>query len=173
LQISFHPVTHDHLPMLKGWLEQPHMQQWWGDPDTELGYIRDMVEGRDTTRPFIFHANGKPAGYIQYWFACHHQNDEWTVDDPWLKEIPADAIGVDLSIGEEGLLSKGIGSAALNRFSRKLAGEGHSTIIIDPDVDNARAIRAYEKAGYRAIAELKDKTGDTFIMQFDPDGTNT
>jgi hypothetical protein len=53
--IRFAPVTAADYPMLRRWLESPHMREWWGEPNRELGYIRDKVEGRDTTRPFIFH----------------------------------------------------------------------------------------------------------------------
>ena len=49
-QISFLPVEPKHYPLLRKWLGEPHMQEWWGEPEEELGFIRDMVEGRDTTR---------------------------------------------------------------------------------------------------------------------------
>ena len=173
MEISFQPVTRDDLPMLKGWLEAPHMREWWGEPDEELGFIEDMVEGRDTSRPFLFSVDDEPVGYIQYWFLGHHQNEEWLKDNPWLAAFPAEAIGVDLSIGKPELLSKGIGSAALGKFTRERSREGFETIVIDPDAANRRAVRAYEKAGYRAVPQLKDRTGDTLIMQYYPEETFT
>ena len=75
------------IPCCATWLAEPHMQEWWGDPDEELGYIRDMVEGRDTTRPFLIALDGGPVGYIQYWFIGHHQNEQWITDHPWLDGI--------------------------------------------------------------------------------------
>ena len=74
-EIGFLAVTPDHYPLLAEWLRAPHMQEWWGDPDEELGFIRDMVEGRDTTQPFLFTLDGVPIGYIQAWFIGHHQNE--------------------------------------------------------------------------------------------------
>jgi RimJ/RimL family protein N-acetyltransferase len=164
---DFRPLSHDDLPLMGSWLERPHVREWWGEPETELGYIRDMIEGRDTTRPFIFSVDGAPVGYIQYWFIGHHQNATWIADYPWLAELPADTIGVDLSIGEPDKLSQGIGSEVLRRFTEHLVGQGHRTIIIDPDPMNERAVRAYEKAGYRPIPHLLGRTGDTLIMQYD------
>jgi aminoglycoside 6'-N-acetyltransferase len=166
--IGFVPVEPQHYPLLTQWLNAPHMQEWWGDPETELGYIRDMVEGRDTTRPFLILLNREPVGYIQYWFIGHHQNQQWTKDHPWLLELPSDTIGVDLSIGWPEQLSKGVGSAALAAFVARLREDGHTNIIIDPDPDNARAVRAYTRAGFRPVPHLQGRTGDVLIMHHDP-----
>jgi RimJ/RimL family protein N-acetyltransferase len=166
-QIGFIPVTPAHYPLLKQWLNEPHMREWWGDPDEELGFIRDMVEGRDTTRPFLIAVDGSPVGYIQYWFIGHHQNETWIADNPWLAELPAEAVGVDLSIGYAERLSKGIGSAALSAFVARLVSDGFQTIIIDPDPANIRAVRAYEKAGFRPVPHLQGRTRDTLIMQYE------
>lgn len=167
-EIGFVPVTAEHYGLLAGWLRAPHMREWWGDPETELGYIRDMVEGRDTTRPYLITLSGEPIGYIQCWFIGDHQNQTWIKDNPWLKELPAETVGVDLSIGDPAMLSKGIGSAAVAAFTRRLYDEGHRTIIIDPDPDNKRAVRAYMKAGFRPLRDLKGVPDDTLIMQYDP-----
>jgi aminoglycoside 6'-N-acetyltransferase len=172
-QYQFRPMAAGDLLLMRSWLAQPHVAQWWGDPDTELGYIRDMLEGRDTTRPFIFSVDGEPVGYIQYWFIGHHQNATWIADHPWLAELPSDAVGVDLSIGEPGRLSRGIGSAVLRAFTERLLAQGYRTVIIDPDPANGRAVRAYERAGYRAIPRLLGRTGDTLIMQYQPETSDS
>ena len=167
-EIGFVPVAPEHYALLDAWLRSPHMREWWGDPEEELGYIRDMVEGRDTTRPFLIALDGAPIGYIQYWFIGHHQNETWIDEHPWLAELPEETIGVDLSIAEPGLLSRGLGSAALTAFTRALYDNGHQMIIIDPDPANVRAVRAYERAGFRAVPHLLGRTGDTLIMQYAP-----
>jgi RimJ/RimL family protein N-acetyltransferase len=172
-QYQFRPMSAEDLPLMRSWLTRPHVAQWWGDPDTELGYIRDMIEGRDTTRPFIFSVDGEPMGYIQYWFIGDHQNATWIADHPWLAELPSDAVGVDLSIGEPGSLSQGIGSAVLRAFTERLLAQGYRTVVIDPDPQNGRAVRAYERAGYRAIPRLLGRTGDTLIMQYQPEASDS
>ena len=163
---QFRPMAAGDLPLMRRWLEMPQVAQWWGKPDGELEYIRDMIEGRDTTRPFIFSVDDEPVGYIQYWFVGHHQNATWIADHPWLAELPADAVGVDLSIGEPDKLARGIGSVVLRMFVERLIEQGHRTIIIDPDPANTRAVRAYEKAGFSAIPRLLGRTGDALLMQY-------
>ena len=169
----FVPLTADHLPLLARWLDEPHMRQWWGEPEEELRLIRDMVEGRDSTRPFIIEVDGEPVGYIQYWHIGDYQNAGWIADHPWLAELPPETVGVDLSIGDPALLSRGIGSAALAAFARMLVGQGHRVVIIDPDETNARAIRAYTKAGFRPLARLQGRSGSELIMQYDPDADDS
>lgn len=164
--ITFEPVQAAHLPLLAGWLNSPHIREWWGDPETELGYIRDMVEGRDPhCRPFIFYVDGEPTGYIQQWFIGPHQTPEWIADHPWLAALPADTVGVDLSVGRAECLSQGLGSHVLRIFVEDLRKAGYCNIIIDPDPANQRAIRAYEKAGFCVIPELVGDSGDSLIMR--------
>ncbi|WP_235911566.1 GNAT family N-acetyltransferase [Mesorhizobium xinjiangense] len=166
-RISFAPVTREHFDLIRLWLNRPHIRQWWGDPETELGYIREMVEGRDTTRPFLIKLNEEPVGYIQYWFVADNQAEDQVKQNPWLRQLPAQAVGVDLSLGEEHILSQAIGSTALRQFVATLLEMGHDTIIIDPDPNNRRAVRAYEKAGFRPIANLEGCSNDALIMQYD------
>ncbi|NJM35841.1 MAG: acetyltransferase [Rhodomicrobium sp.] len=167
-QIEFIPVSHDHLPLLERWLHEPHWRQWWGDPDIELGFIRNMVEGRDTTKPYLFIIDGKPSGYIQVWFVGDHQNASWIAEHHWLGELPPETVGVDLSIAEPNDLSRGLGTAVLNAFVARLRAEGRTLIIIDPDPANRRAVRAYEKAGFRPLPHLLGRTGDCLILIHQP-----
>ncbi|MEQ8308550.1 MAG: GNAT family N-acetyltransferase [Hoeflea sp.] len=171
-RIGFRPVTAKDYDLLEDWMGRPHWQEWWGDVETELGYVRDMVEGRDRTRPFLFLLDGRPAGYIQSWQVSDNLVEPWISKAPWLIDVPADAIGVDLSVGVEADLGKGLGTAALKAFLRKLTDEGHCNIIIDPDAANARAIRAYEKAGFVPLLVAPDPDSDqeTLIMHLQTDG---
>ena len=173
-RIAFTPVTAAHFPLLLDWLQRPHVREWWGEPETELGHIRDKVEGRDTTRPFIIECGGRSVGYIQYWFLADNRDEATLAKAPWLAELPADAVGIDLTIGEEELLSKGVGSAAVRLMTRRLLEAGHTNIIIDPDPANRRAVRAYEKAGFRPVPHLEGRTEGVLIMQYDrQNGTST
>lgn len=165
--IAFVPVTAAHYALLRAWLERPHVREWWGEPDTEIGHIRAMVEGRDSTRPFLITLEGTPVGYIQYWFVADNRDAAALKEGPWLAELPDDAVGIDLTVGEEKLLSQGIGSAAAALMVERLRAAGHATIVIDPDAANRRAIRAYEKAGFGPIPYLEGRTPGLLVMQHD------
>ncbi|MFM1815122.1 MAG: hypothetical protein RLZ98_1817 [Pseudomonadota bacterium] len=169
LEVCFVPLSMQHLALLSRWMAEPHWRQWWGEPEEELEYIIDMIEGRDTTRPYIFTIGDRPLGYIQVWFIADQLDDEHTLaEHAWVTLLPNDAVGIDLSIGEPDALGKGYGSRVLRAFSEQLWREGHRSIVIDPDPRNTRAIRAYEKAGFRPAPDLLERTGDALIMQFEP-----
>lgn len=172
-QISFRSVSAHDYELLENWMRRPHWQEWWGEAETELGYIRDMVEGRDTTRPYLFALDGEPVGYIQAWMIGDHLTEPWLSETPWLRDVPSDSIGIDLAIGDVENLSRGLGTAALKAFAKMLIEEGHRHIMIDPDAANLRAIRAYQKAGFEQLLIAPDPEHEgqsTMIMQLSIDG---
>ena len=69
--------------------------------------------------------------------------------------LDEDAVGVDLFIGEVELIGLGHGPAMLRQFLRDVAFPFHGmgVRVIGPSVHNLAAIRAYEKAGFRALRE--------------------
>ena len=165
MAIEFRPLGAADLPLLGVWMAQPHWRDWWGDPAEELAMVRDMVEGRDTTRPFVFHEDGLDLGYIQVWYVADQRVEPWLTQAPWLTELPDDAVGVDLSIADPARLGRGLGTRALVAFVAMLRDAGHQTIVIDPDPANLRAVRAYERAGFRPIPDLLGRTGDSLLMR--------
>jgi aminoglycoside 6'-N-acetyltransferase len=169
--VAFRPVSAADLPMLADWLARPHWREWWGDPETELGYIRAMVEGRDGTRPFIAEMAGEPVGYIHMWFVPETRVEPWISEAPWLRDLPDDAVGVDLSVADPERLGAGLGTAILRAFVAELRREGRDVVVIDPHATNARAVRAYEKAGFRPIPELLGRTGEFLVMRHDAEET--
>jgi aminoglycoside 6'-N-acetyltransferase len=162
----FQPVTVQDLPLLESWISQPHWQEWWDKPEIEIGFIRAMVEDQDSTRPFIFHVDDKPAGYIQYWYVGDQLALGWEEHAPWLNLVSDNAVGIDLSIADADRLSRGIGRRVLNKMAKQLEYQGHESIIIDPDPENKRAVRCYQSAGFEIIEELAGKTDDWLIMQY-------
>ena len=62
---------------------------------------------------------------------------------------------VDLFL-DPALHGRGLGAEALSRVVRHLIDDrGHHRITIDPAADNAAAIRAYEKVGFRPVGVMR------------------
>lgn len=77
---------------------------------------------------------------------------------------PEGTRGLDQFIGEADMLGRGHGSAFIRSFSDRLLAAGTPRVVIDPDPANARAIRAYEKAGFRRDRVLDTPDGPALLM---------
>lgn len=159
---GFRPVTDKDFVLLGRWLRQPHVAEWWNDPEQELAEIREHMDSV-SVEPLIVELDGKPIAYLQSY-------DPHLEDDHPYNDQPFGTLGLDLSIGEPELVGVGHGSALLKQFIDELFAEGTPRVIIDPDPANARAIRAYEKAGFVPIGERTSQYGHALLMARDNDG---
>jgi aminoglycoside 6'-N-acetyltransferase len=155
----FRAVTEADLPMIAGWLAEPHVAQWWDDPATEIAAIREHIDSI-SVEPLIIELDGRPIGYLQSY-------DPHLEDDHPYQDQPFGTLGIDLSIGPSELVGIGHGSAIVRQFVEQLFAEGVPRVIIDPDPANARAIRAYEKAGFRAFDIRSSVYGPALMMARD------
>jgi aminoglycoside 6'-N-acetyltransferase len=140
---DFRRMTVADLPLLRGWLETEAWRLWWGEPETELENLAaDLHE--PAMRLWIVSQDGLPFAFMQD-YAIH----AW--DDHPYRDLPPGTFGVDQSIGVPAMIGRGHGSAFIRQHVARLFAEGAAFVATDPDPDNARAIRAYEKAGFRIL----------------------
>ncbi len=145
--IAFRPLVQGDLPLVRHWLGQPHVTAWWGPADGELAKIQAHLEQPDGVECHLFSLDARPAGYLQ----CYRPAD-WP-EGPFGPQ-PPEVRGLDLFIGEPDLLDQGLGTRVIGQFLRRLFAEGVPRVLIDPDPANARAIRSYEKTGFRAFGQV-------------------
>lgn len=166
-------MTGDDLPDLHRWLNNPDVAAWYGlgvengrNPTLEqvTGHYGPRIRGETPTLPYIMLVDGEPFGYIQAYRIGDYPRYAAT-----LELYDNDSVGIDLLIGEDAHRDRGLGAAALRRF---LADEvfrwlGASGAIIAPDPGNARAIRSYEKAGFRHLKTVfvKESGKDEYVME--------
>lgn len=65
------------------------------------------------------------------------------------------------------LLGQGHGPAILRQFAAELFSEGAPRLVVDSDPANLRAIRAYEKAGFREFDRRSSVHGPAVLMALD------
>jgi aminoglycoside 6'-N-acetyltransferase len=68
--------------------------------------------------------------------------------------------GIDIFL-DPAVHGRGIGTEAIKRTMRLLIERSHHRLTIDPAVDNAAAIRTYEKAGFRKVGTMKQAERDS------------
>ncbi|MGA7988726.1 MAG: GNAT family N-acetyltransferase [Candidatus Dormiibacterota bacterium] len=149
----------DDHELIVGWRNRPHVREWW-DPDdppltmeAAIEEFREAAEAIQPTVMCVIERAGIPAGYLQFY--------PWDAEREYLEEVgvtlPAGAWGIDIFIGEAGLLGQGLGSRAVRLISDHLfAEEGASAVALATEVGNTRAQAAYVRAGMRAIRQFLD-----------------
>ncbi|QND51218.1 GNAT family N-acetyltransferase [Phyllobacterium sp. 628] len=156
----FRPVEPKDLKMILDWLAEPHVVQWWGDgPDEEYNSIVDHMDSI-SVEPFIIMLGDEPIGYLQTY-------DPHLEDDHPYQDQPTGTLGLDQFIGEPGLVNLGHGSRLIDEFVSLLFEEGVPRVILDPDPANARAIKAYTKAGFIAFDTRTSIYGPALMMARD------
>jgi aminoglycoside 6'-N-acetyltransferase len=148
---AFRPMSAGDLPTIRRWLETPHVREWWHDPAEQFELVSGDLDHPDMAQ-FIVAADGREFAYLQ----CYKLS-AWNTG---LGMQPEGTRGLDQFIGEKEMLGFGHGAGFVRRFADGLLAAGTPRVVTDPDPANARAIRAYEKAGFR-----RDRLVDT------PDGT--
>ncbi len=153
---EFHAMSAADLPMIRRWLETPHVMKWWGDPDTQYALVRGDL-GHPAMQQYIVAVNDRPFAYLQ----CY---DPTAWPDNGFGELPSGTRGIDQFIGEADMIGRGHGSALTRSFIDGLPDGGTPRIVTDPSPDNSRAVRAYEKVGFRKDRLVETLDGRALLM---------
>lgn len=153
---QFHPMTAADLPLVKHWLTQPHVREWWGDTHEQFERVSGDLEA-EAMDQFIVAFEHRPFAYIQ----CY---DPRVWPENGLGAHPSGTRGIDQFIGEPDMVGRGHGSAFVRTFIEGVLARGAPRVITDPDPENARAIRAYEKAGFEKVHLVDTPDGIALLM---------
>lgn len=146
--VQLAPMDSAGLELLRRWLHRPTVSRWWGDPGESLAAaIRHPVEHHA-----LISLAGRPVGYVLW-----QKPDPAVMAAAGLDGLPADHIDVDILIGEPDSMGRGIGPVALLLILDRLGAEGVSSVGVGTEVANERALRAFEKAGFRLFRHFEDE----------------
>ena len=145
---TFRPVTPADLPLLREWRSRPHWVEWWGAAEGDEGFFEEAMADPHTAA-WIVELDGRAFAYAQ-----DYDPHAWP-GHPF-GQLPPGARGIDQSIGEPGMVGRGHGSAFVRAHCERLFAAGAPAIGTDPHPDNARAIRAYAKAGFAVAGDPID-----------------
>lgn len=150
--ITFQPLTADDLPLVRQWLGREHVRRWWRDGGQSLQHAEDALAGRDRTRYFVIVVDGRPVGMIETYLLS--DEPEWAA---LIGERP-DGAGLDLLIGEEDAVGRGLGPQVLAQFAREivLANPQTTAVVATVEEANRRSWRAFEKAGFEYVRDVEE-----------------
>ena len=137
-RVVLRPLEEADLDGVAAILTEPEGVRWWG-PHDATRVRRDFVDDPDT-EPFAIESGGELIGLVIY-------SEE---RDPDYRHA---ALDIGLTTSRQG---QGLGPEALRLLARHLFEErGHHRLTIDPAAANARAIRAYERVGFKPVGVLR------------------
>jgi aminoglycoside 6'-N-acetyltransferase len=144
-RLVLRPVVEADLPRLFEILREPEVARLWSEPDDEFDRSELMAGdgeavGAERSTTFVITADGETIGWLGAWEKLHRDYRH---------------AGVDLFLATRHQ-RKGFGTEAVRLACRFLFEQrGHHRIVIDPAADNAAAIRAYEKVGFRRVGVMR------------------
>jgi len=168
VSIRFEPLTREDLPQLLEWLQKPHVAAWWRDLQTmeqvEADH-RDALDGKEPSFHFVIVLEERRVGMIQWYRASDFP--EWEAT-PLLGEGVA---GIDLLIGEEDAVGRGLGPDVLRAFIEQIvfAEDGIHAVVAGIEPGNNRSIRAFEKAGFRFAFDYEEEGTPHRLLRLDRD----
>jgi aminoglycoside 6'-N-acetyltransferase len=143
-RVTLRPLAEDHLELLKPMFDAPEVSRWWGS--FEENRLDEALGERELTM-WLVEAEGRPIGLIQ-------ATEELEL---YYRNVELDIFLVPSHQG------RGLGPEALRTALRFFFHErGHHRASIVPAVENERAIRSYERVGFKPVGVLRqsDKSRD-------------
>lgn len=146
-RIALRQLSEDEIPTLASLLSDPAVSEWW--PIASEASLREDICGSDETIGLAILVDDSIAGVVMY------------EEVLWRDYFSA---GIDIALGGP-FLGRGYGAEALHVLVRWLIDvAGHHRITLDPAAANVRAIRAYEKVGFKPVGVMRQ-------YECGPDGT--
>jgi aminoglycoside 6'-N-acetyltransferase len=118
---------------------EPEVARWW--PDIAVAELAEKAAGEEEgTVALTVEREGRVVGMIQF-------HEETTPDFRHA--------GIDIFLAAE-CHGQGLGADAVRTLARHLFDErGHHRVTIDPAAANERAIRCYERVGFRRVGIMR------------------
>lgn len=170
-KLSFRAIEEADFAVLLRWLTDMRVLEYYGGRDTV--YTMETLKAH-YTEPFpaggfrlMIVFEGKAIGYGQVYRLSEEMLEEYCD-----REETETAFACDQFIGEPALWSRGLGTAYMQLLCNWVKTElGGAVLLVDPHQNNPRAVRAYEKAGFRIKKELpahelfEGRREDCFLME--------
>ncbi|SDH32151.1 aminoglycoside 6'-N-acetyltransferase [Pseudonocardia oroxyli] len=133
--VVLRPTEERHVDEFLAILTEPEVARWWPGYDRER-VARELIGAQC----FAIEAFRETVGLI-----CFDEED-----DPEYRHA-----GIDVALAPSAH-GRGLGADAVRTLARHLiVDRGHHRIAIDPAADNVKAIRSYERVGFRRVGVLR------------------
>lgn len=156
--ITLREATSKDLETLNHWDQQPHVIQ--SDPNDDWHWEIELQQKHPWRELLIAELYGTPIGFIQIIDPALEETHYWG-------EIASGYRAIDIWIGDSRELGKGFGTIMMQQALERCFSdpEVHS-VLIDPLSSNTRAIRFYERLGFRYVEDRRFGDDDCKVYVF-------
>ncbi|MFG3252617.1 GNAT family N-acetyltransferase [Streptomyces sp. NPDC048172] len=154
--ITWHRVTEDDFPLLRGWLAQPHVARWWNHEVSPEAVARDFgpaARGEEPSEDLLAHLDGEPVGLLQRCRLADYP--DYLAELTAVTDVPDGTMTIDYLIGTPELTGQGLGPRLIRSALTALWTDHPAapSALVPVPTPNRRSWRALEKAGLRRVAE--------------------
>lgn len=160
MQVRLRPATADDIPLLHEWDRDPDVTASSGDDD-EFDWEYEVPRSVRWRELLIAESGGEPVGFLQLIDAAEEETHYWGDVEPNLWAI-------DIWIGSARHRGKGIGAEMMRQaLERCFARPEVTAVLIDPLRRNERAVRFYERLGFRHLGTRWFDDDECSVMRID------
>jgi len=143
--VRLRPLRPDDREAIVAVLTAPENSEWWPGYDEERVCREYFDEPDGEADVYAVVRDGRVVGLIQ----------SYEEADPDYRHA-----GIDISLAPDAT-DRGLGTDAVRALARHLFDvRGHHRLVIDPAAGNGRAIRCYEKVGFRPVGVMRQYETD-------------
>lgn len=144
--------------VMSKWLSDPRVLEFYEGRDHPLALEQiqseyaPRIRGEEDITPCLITLQSVPIGYMQFYLVGEESRNSYGLPaDECLEAV----YGIDQFIGEVSCWNRGLGTRSISLLLRYLfQTKSARKVILDPHVTNLRAIRCYEKCGFRRVKVL-------------------
>jgi aminoglycoside 6'-N-acetyltransferase len=146
------------VPTLRSWDDLPHVAEASGADDA-FDWASEVPRDVDWREILVVEDDGRPVGAVVVIDPAREETRYWG-------DVPGGLRAIDVWLGPPDALGRGIGTAAMRlALARCFAAPEVRAVLIDPLVANVRAIRFYNRLGFRPVERRRFGEDDCLVMR--------
>lgn len=163
-RVRFTPLAEADLPLLHRWLNAPHVVAGYSRVPTTAEEIAakygPRIAGSEPVRGYVAAVDGKPIGYVQVYRVADFPDYRAAVGDG------SDDAAIDVLIGEIEYTGRGLGRRVIVAAVEEIVWPvfGARNCYACPRHDNLSSVRAFTKAGFRALRPIDVANGERELL---------
>ncbi|MER6174333.1 GNAT family N-acetyltransferase [Streptosporangium sp. NPDC001681] len=154
--VTWRRLTEQDFPLLREWLQQPHVARWWHHETSPEAVARDFgpaARGEEPSEDLLVLLDGRPLGLVQR--SRYADYPEYIAELAAIVAVPEGAMSIDYLIGDPAQVGRGLGTLMIRTVIERTWAEfpAASCVLVPVSAANRASWRALEKAGLRRVAE--------------------